>query len=90
MEAVSILVKGNVQGVGFRFYTATVAAQYDIKGWVKNTSEGHVAIEAIGNEAQLKRFIDKVQEGPPFSLVERIEVEEISDYPVYTKFDITY
>ena len=42
MGAVSILVKGNVQGVGFRFYTATVAAQYDIKGSVRNTSEGHV------------------------------------------------
>ena len=42
------LVKGRVQGVGFRWFVQREAAELGLRGWVKNTDQGHVEIVAAG------------------------------------------
>lgn len=90
MKAVAILVEGQVQGVGFRYFVQTAAAKHQITGWVRNTSNGNVEIEATGIEAHLNTFIKEVQQGPPFSHVTFVQVDELQTLPHYDKFQIKY
>jgi acylphosphatase len=76
-KAVSIRVYGKVQNVGFRFYTVKAAIQFDINGYVKNEPDGSVYIEAEGEPADLDTFRDWCRQGPQWSRVDRMEVQEI-------------
>ena len=47
------LVKGRVQGVGFRWFVQREAAEIGLRGWVRNTDDGHVEVLAAGEPDQL-------------------------------------
>ena len=47
------LIKGRVQGVGFRWFVQREAAELGLRGWVKNTPDGHVEVLAAGEPDQL-------------------------------------
>jgi len=47
------LVKGRVQGVGFRWFVHREAAEIGLRGWVRNTPDGHVEVLAAGEPDQL-------------------------------------
>jgi acylphosphatase len=85
-----IVVSGEVQGVGYRYYTQMKAIQYGITGWVKNLQGGGVEILASGERANLERFIDEVRRGNPFSNVNHIEVQETEKTDSYKSFAIKY
>ena len=70
-----IQVKGQVQGVGFRWSTATEARNLGIKGFVKNLPDGNVYIEAEGSIEQLNTFVEWCRQGPGFSFVETVNVD---------------
>lgn len=71
------IVKGRVQGVGFRWFTRDRAQKIGIRGQVRNLSDGSVEVFAAGNESQLAIFRKFLEEGPPFSRVkELIECQE--------------
>ena len=72
-----IEIKGIVQGVGFRPFVYNLALQYQLNGWVKNTSKG-VIIEVEGNLNQVTVFLDQISElAPPLSHIDSIEHQEI-------------
>lgn len=83
-----IIVRGDVQGVGFRFFTLREAQRWGIAGWVRNRRDGTVEIEAQGEEAALEGFVESVREGPPYSGVESAEVSVIDDVPSEREFRI--
>lgn len=76
MKTLHITVQGEVQGVGYRFYTQTVAKQLGLLGWVRNEYNGTVTVEATGDDNQLTTFISYLKEGPRFAHVESLTVEE--------------
>jgi acylphosphatase len=82
-----IHVTGRVQGVGFRWSAANEARNREIKGFVKNLSDGSVYIEAEGSLVQLNIFVDWCKKGPAFGSVESVSVKS---FPVvnYTDFRI--
>lgn len=49
-------VRGEVQGVNFRAWTAKQAGQLNVTGWVSNTSDGHVKGEALGDKASVDKL----------------------------------
>ena len=55
-----ILYSGNVQGVGFRYTTKTVAAGFEVTGIVRNRTDGRVELVAEGGRAELEAFRDAV------------------------------
>jgi acylphosphatase len=65
-------VSGRVQGVGFRFFAESVAAQLGIAGYAKNLFDGRVEIYAIGTSAQLDALKDELRRGPRAASVEHV------------------
>lgn len=72
-----IVVKGVVQGVGFRPFIYQLAHSHKLKGWVLNSSRG-VIIEVEGEDRELQAFIKSIgAKAPPLAKVESIDVEEL-------------
>ncbi len=90
MIQLQIIVSGEVQGVGYRYYTQMKAIQFGVTGWVRNLQNGGVEILASGQRADLEKFIDEVRRGNPFSTVDRIEVNEIERSETFKSFAIKY
>jgi acylphosphatase len=70
-----IYVTGHVQGVGFRWSAANEARNRDLKGFVKNLSDGSVYIEAEGTVVQLNIFVEWCKKGPSFGFVDSVKVD---------------
>lgn len=71
LEAV---VTGQVQGVGFRYFTRRVASRLGLLGWVANEASGRVRVVAEGPRPDLDRLLEALQGGPPGAFVERVDV----------------
>lgn len=86
MKQYHIVVSGLVQGVGFRYFTLYTARNHDIKGWVRNRSNGDVEIMAQGTEEALGHFIGKIRIGPKYSRVNHVEISTqiADDYKAFT------
>jgi acylphosphatase len=70
-----IHVTGHVQGVGFRWSALKEARNRNIKGFVKNLSDGSVYIEAEGFLKQLNEFVEWCKNGPGFGYVDSVTIE---------------
>ena len=81
-------IRGNVQGVGFRFFTQRAAARHQVFGYVKNTPDGAVESFAQGDEAAVEAFKHDLTAGPIHARV--TEIEEIVFEPsrIYSSFRI--
>jgi acylphosphatase len=71
------LVKGRVQGVGFRWFVHQEAAELGLRGWVRNTDQGHVEIVAAGKPEELAELRDALQKGSRGSRVDAVEEQEL-------------
>lgn len=89
MKGISLLIEGHVQGVGFRYFTAITAEKHQIKGWVRNTSNGEVEIEAEGEALNIDAFRKEISEGHRFSKVDKVTVNELQTLKGHKQFKIT-
>ncbi len=72
-----IIIKGIVQGVGFRPFIHKLVKNYNLSGWVLNSNQG-VEIEIEGEEEELNNFVANVKEKvPPLARIEEIEVYQL-------------
>lgn len=84
-----LIVKGKVQGVGFRYFTSKEALLFNIKGYVKNLSNGNVEIDAEGTKDSMTAFINQISQGPTYSSVDEVLKEEL-DFSGYNNFEILH
>ena len=70
------IVKGRVQGVGFRWFVHREAAALGLRGWVRNTDAGHVEVLAAGDEEQLLELAAGLKQGSRGSRVDAVVVDE--------------
>jgi acylphosphatase len=73
------LVKGRVQGVGFRWFVQREAAEIGLRGWVRNTDQGHVEVMAAGEPDQLKDLIEALGRGSRGSRVDDVVEHELAE-----------
>ena len=66
------LVKGRVQGVGFRWFVHREAAELGLRGWVRNTDDGAVEVLAAGEPDQLKDLMVALSKGSRGSRVDKV------------------
>ena len=69
------LISGRVQGVGFRYTAMDEARRLGLTGWVRNTHDGAVELNAEGDKPQLQRLLTWCHNGPPGARVTRVEEE---------------
>ena len=89
-SAIHIIAHGRVQGVGFRFFVREQAAQYNLKGWVKNLPDGTVEILAEGGKDILEIFIERVRVGSFLIRVTDLKIEWCEPTNSFTNFGITF
>jgi acylphosphatase len=70
------LVRGRVQGVGFRWFVEREAHQLGIAGWVRNNADGSVEVLAVGTHEQLLGLRARLRQGPRAARVDRVEESE--------------
>lgn len=70
-----VLIKGNVQGVGFRAFTRHHALQNNLQGWVRNRDDGGVELEIEGPKLSVDAFLEVIHQGPPLGEVHHVTVD---------------
>ena len=70
------LVRGRVQGVGFRDYVQRVASSLGVTGYVRNLDDGRVEVYAAGAPERLSDLAAALRKGPRFSDVRGVEAQE--------------
>ena len=73
------LVKGRVQGVGFRWFVHREAAELALRGWVKNTDAGHVELVAAGPAEALAELKQALHKGSRGSRVDSVTEHDLAD-----------
>jgi acylphosphatase len=71
------LVKGRVQGVGFRWFVHREAAALELSGWVRNTEDGHVEVVAVGGADSLADLERALRKGSRGSRVDAVLSHEL-------------
>jgi len=69
-----VVIFGKVQGVCFRMETKQAAEQFGVSGWVMNKSNGTVEAVFEGNKDMVDSIINWCRKGPPFSVVNNVDV----------------
>ncbi|KAF4958191.1 hypothetical protein FSARC_11075 [Fusarium sarcochroum] len=69
-------VQGQVQGVGFRYFTQKRAQEYGVTGWCRNTKDETVEGEAQASEDILAKFFKDVDDGPRSARVTKVSQED--------------
>lgn len=69
------LVRGRVQGVGFRWFVRRCALENRVRGWCANLPDGRVEVLAEGDGEGIDTLIAALRRGPPASRVEEVIVE---------------
>jgi len=73
------LVKGRVQGVGFRWFVHREAAALELSGWVRNTEDGHVEVLAAGEAEPLADLAQALRKGSRGSRVDAVIVNDLDE-----------
>jgi acylphosphatase len=89
-ERCRLRVEGQVQGVGFRAWTAWTARSLGLAGWVRNQPDGTVELEAEGASEAVARLRDAVSRGPELASVGRVRELEPGDGSLPRPFEIRY
>lgn len=76
MRRVHVIVRGSVQGVGYRYTMRMVARDAGVAGWVRNLRDGSVEAEVEGTADQVDEVLAWMAEGPPGSRVDRATVTD--------------
>jgi acylphosphatase len=82
------LVRGRVQGVGFRWFVEREAHILGISGWVRNNHDGSVEVLAQGTRDQLSGLHSRLREGPRAARVDAVEVSEANSVAELSSFRI--
>ncbi len=82
------IVKGHVQGVGFRYFVYRKAIELGLRGYAKNLYDGSVEVVAGGNEKSVNELYSLLQKGPSRSLVSSVEIDNTDYTEKYSGFEI--
>lgn len=81
------IVRGRVQKVGFRAFTAEMARRCDVTGWVANHRDGSVHVAAAGPRDALRQLEASLLRGPAMARVDALEEVPVR-YEEWVNFEI--
>ncbi len=90
MQTYKFIIKGKVQGVWYRKFVSESAKEEGFKGYIKNLPNKSVeALVNIKDESELKRFIEILKKGSPYSEVKEINYQKTENQN-FEDFEIRY
>ncbi len=76
-EAVRAVIRGRVQGLGFRDATVEEARRLGLMGWVRSDEDGATRVHAEGDPHKLAELVGFLREGPPPARVSGVEIDAV-------------
>ena len=73
-----MVVRGRVQGVGYRWFVCDVASGRGLSGWVRNRRDGSVEAELHGADAAVEAALSAMARGPAAARVDDITVDDVA------------
>ena len=77
-----VVIRGRVQGVGFRAWTEVTALERGLEGWVRNRRDGSVEALFSGLEHTVAAMIEECRSGPPGARVDTVDHREAGAHEV--------
>jgi acylphosphatase len=71
-----LVIRGRVQGVGFRYAAVRAAGRIGVTGWVRNRADGSVEAVVQGTAEAVESIVAWARRGPEAAIVESLEVFE--------------
>jgi acylphosphatase len=90
MERLHAVVRGDVQGVGFRYFVQRRADELGLRGWVRNNDDGTVEVVAEGEKPRLEQLEQALEQGPRMARVDRVDVQWSSGTGGLDRFDLAF
>lgn len=82
------LIRGEVQGVGYRFFAQRAAARHQVVGYVRNCPDGSVEAFAEGPEHRVEAFKHDLATGPQWAVVDQLEEINLEPTGKFSAFRI--
>jgi acylphosphatase len=76
-----VRIRGRVQGVWYRAWTAEEATRRGLRGWIRNRHDGSVEALLAGEDAKVDDMILACRQGPPLAKVDSISSEATAEDP---------
>jgi len=86
VRAKHYLIRGRVQGVGYRYFALEAAERHQIRGYVRNLPAGEVEVHAEGEEQALQLFKGELQQGPRMARVIKVVEHDLPVSGLYSSF----
>jgi acylphosphatase len=74
-----VVIRGQVQGVGFRAWAGITALELGIEGWVRNRRDGSVEAVLAGSEEAVLTMVESCHDGPPGAQVVAVDQTEAGE-----------
>lgn len=88
LSTYKVLIRGRVQGVGYRWFAREAARELGLTGTVKNMPDGSVYICVQGDQQAIFKFISQLRKGPSFSTVIDVDISEVNEDAQFSTFQI--
>ncbi len=85
-----LVLKGRVQGVGYRYFVLRKAGDFEVVGFVRNLPDGSVEVVAEGAESEVREFFGEVKKGPASAYVRETREEWLPPSGIYWDFRVRY
>lgn len=90
MISLQVFYEGHVQGVGFRFTVRHIAKGFDVTGWVRNLPDRRVELQVMGDEGEVRAFLDQVAQSELHSLIRKQSENRLDEAVATRGFAIRY
>lgn len=90
MNQYEYTVSGRVQGVGFRQFVVDKARELQVKGWVRNKTNGDVQLMAQGSKSDLETLKSYLETGPSAARVKKVSIYKVENPDDFSGFTIKY
>lgn len=88
MRAKQFVIRGDVQGVGYRYFAKGAAERLGVKGFVRNLRSGEVEVQAEADDLTMELFKQELERGPRLARVTGIDEKDVPVSGVYSSFVI--
>jgi acylphosphatase len=88
LERLEAVVRGRVQGVGYRYFVVRQASRGGLNGWVANEADGTVRCVAEGPRPALDAFLTALRQGPPGARVESVDERWLAATRAFDRFGV--